>query len=573
MYDLLTNPLITVSLEGSRTELSVPEILYHLTQGHDVGFVNAQQHQLYPALYPVLCHLGALAVVRGFKSSSPPGDAEPREWRAALLSLAPPPAWHLVGEDDDKPAFMQPAMHRSEDYYRKAKPFIRAPDLSLGLIPTKTAGASMHHSKPDHWFYALIALQTLSGYMGRGLYGSSRMNSGTGSRTVFGIGPSHRFVDRWQRDVRALLSERARHCKEYKTDGHALLWLLPWSGKETFSLADLDPYYVDISRRVRLVLDQGKIAAITATSSGPLIHDSNRGAIGDFWTPIERDEAGDKAFTLGEWGWRFNRSAPLLASMASPAVRLRETDGERPWLFAAGVPSIGIGKKAPFQELEIQLPPRIASILRSPEGRKAMLRLIEARVNATVSGSHALHAGQLLLRPNSSAQPKDNRDLRRFWADVDERFFGDLFRDVGVVEPQNDGEWHAWIQVWAWRILQESLQDKPADVEAKATKAFMNVVRQSLLRPGLFCQDCLKPMAPHGSMGTANADGSPVLRGICACGKTASTSGRKKGRPSHGDRSLKEIARDYGKSVATISGWRRNRGWKDGDPPPPRKKR
>jgi CRISPR system Cascade subunit CasA len=46
---------------------------------------------------------------------------------------------------------------------------------------------------PEHWFYALLTLQTMQGFLGAGNYGISRMNGGFASRPSVGLAPS----DRW----------------------------------------------------------------------------------------------------------------------------------------------------------------------------------------------------------------------------------------------------------------------------------------------------------------------------------------------------------------------------------------
>lgn len=60
---------------------------------------------------------------------------------------------------------------------------------------------------------------------------------------------------RWQSDITSVLGQRERIASDYglaATGGHALLWLLPWSGTDALALQSLDPLYIEICRRVRL---------------------------------------------------------------------------------------------------------------------------------------------------------------------------------------------------------------------------------------------------------------------------------------------------------------------------------
>ena len=60
--------------------------------------------------------------------------------------------------------------------------------------------ARIERSSVEQWFYALIALQTMEGFLGRGNYGISRMNSGFGSRPLVGLAPAAAFAG-FPRDV------------------------------------------------------------------------------------------------------------------------------------------------------------------------------------------------------------------------------------------------------------------------------------------------------------------------------------------------------------------------------------
>ena len=72
-----------------------------------------------------------------------------------------------------------------EETFNRKGNIINTPD-ALDILPT----AKNHDVKSsrvaspdfDEWIFALISLQTMAGFYGRGNYGIARMNSGHGSR-------------------------------------------------------------------------------------------------------------------------------------------------------------------------------------------------------------------------------------------------------------------------------------------------------------------------------------------------------------------------------------------------------
>ena len=57
----------------------------------------------------------------------------------------------------------------------------------------------------------------------------------------------------------------------FDEDGLALVWLKPWDGVTSLKPEQLDPYYVEICRRVRLIEDSGRIHALAAGSEAARI--------------------------------------------------------------------------------------------------------------------------------------------------------------------------------------------------------------------------------------------------------------------------------------------------------------
>ena len=79
-----------------------------------------------------------------------------------------------------------------------------------------------------------------------------------------------------------------------------LLWTLPWDGTtgEALRLGSLDPFYIEICRRVRLRIDDdGSIYGIRTTSKAARIDaKALKGVTGDPWAPpISETRRGPKS--------------------------------------------------------------------------------------------------------------------------------------------------------------------------------------------------------------------------------------------------------------------------------------
>ena len=167
----------------------------------------------------------------------------------------------------------------------------------------------------DDWMFALITLQTMEGFLGAGNYGISRMNGGLGSRPAVSLAPMGGLGAHVRRDMNILAENRSAMLSEFPLSdtGQMLLWAVPWNGTkgEALMFDQLDPFYIEVCRRVRLRRDTGRISAIRATSKGTRIAAKDlKGRTGDPWTPIQAD----KSLTLGPGGFTYKRVREYLAS-------------------------------------------------------------------------------------------------------------------------------------------------------------------------------------------------------------------------------------------------------------------
>lgn len=325
MLNLLTDPIIRLAAGGGGTTVSLPETCAALMRDEVDAFPALRPHQRH-AWHAFIVQLGAMALRRA-ELDEPPTDA--KTWRDAIRALTPDfpddEPWRLVVDDITKPAFMQPPASSDvkwADYKTGRDDRMETPDSLDMLVTSKNhdlKSAVDDSNQSDAWLFAIMTLQTAEGYPGSGNYGISRMNGGLGNRPAFSITPSKRHGPHARRDISALLEYRERLLDEYpmrEENGVELLWTRVWDGAkaEAFTLGDMDPFYIEICRRIRLNANRGgDIHAVRATSKGRRIEaEKFNGMVGDPWTPINRKEG--KSLTLSKGGFTYKRMVDYLTS-------------------------------------------------------------------------------------------------------------------------------------------------------------------------------------------------------------------------------------------------------------------
>ena len=302
MFNLLTEPLIRIDTSRrGRIDAWLPEVYAALMaeqpENQVIAFPALRPHQRHP-WHAFLVQLGAMAMHRG-EVEMPPTTAA--EWLTLIRGLTPDypddEPWHLVVEDITKPAFMQPparSPERENDYQHEAA----TPDEVDMLVASKNHDLKKSVARRyqiDDWIFALVALQTMDGYGGAKNYGISRMPSGYGNRPAFSITPSESVGVHVRRDLMALLEHRPMILGEYpmysiSDSGICMVSTQPWDGEKSEGLlpGDLDPFYIEICRRIRLHQEPGRLYAVRATSSGRRIIDM-KGLTGDPWAPVSNN--------------------------------------------------------------------------------------------------------------------------------------------------------------------------------------------------------------------------------------------------------------------------------------------
>ena len=317
MLNILNEPVIRADASGdSRVEASLPEVYAMLMADEVDAFPALRPHQRH-AWHAFLVQLGVMAMHRD-GLADPPKDAA--EWLRIIRALTPgdDDPWQLVVDDITKPAFMQPpasSAEREKDY----KSSVATPDELDMLVTSKNhdlKAAVATQAAPDEWLFALVTLQTMSLQNGRGNYPISRIRSAYSGRPALSLAPPGRTGAHVLRDIKVLQKHRQTVLANYPmTDGGVnLLWTRPWDGNKGIQLDQLDPFYIEICRRVRLQTNEkGNLYGVRANSESSRIEAKNiNGRTGDPWTPINKKEG--KALNIGPAGFSYKRITTYLTS-------------------------------------------------------------------------------------------------------------------------------------------------------------------------------------------------------------------------------------------------------------------
>lgn len=451
-YNLLDEPSIRTRLvaDGQPKSFSLPALFVALANDEIRDFPALRPHQRHP-WHAFLVQLAAMALHRAGREEV--FDTE-SAWKEALLGLTPDDpdgaAWCLISPHD-RPAFMQaPVPGGSVDSWKNR---IEAADELDMLVTSKNhdlKAARMRRAEVDDWLMALISLQTQEGFLGAGNYGVSRMNGGFASRPAIGVVPQGRWGSRWKRDIQTLLASRVAIVEQQglqSAGGIGLLWLEPWNGESSRAFSSLDPFYIEICRRIRLECSDGQpsIFAICTGSKAARIEAKDRnGMTGDPWTPIAVAEG--KALTINAEGFHYRLAAQLLfggeycRSIAQiPSV----ADGTQGLFVLAQGVTRGKGKTEKYHERRIPISPKVRQLLIQKQTDR-LGKIAGERVNAIGQIRSVLWTALATLfdqgapkdKFSDSAKNKASDFAKPFEQAEDARFFDALNAEIESDQPE-----------------------------------------------------------------------------------------------------------------------------------------
>jgi CRISPR system Cascade subunit CasA len=390
-WNLLTEPFLRVVTEEGRRQMTLPGLLYALGRDEVRHYEGIQRHQE-DAFHVFLCYLACVVLVRN-ELTDPLQDEG--FWRQSLRDLAQgfgDDPWTLVVNDLTRPAFMQPPTPSAD--HKKFAPlgrdvvFARAADAMDLLVTSKNHDvkrARAIHTEPDCWFYSLISLQTMSGYSGAGKHGIARMNSGYGSRPIIELVRETRPGVRWHDAVIRLFDHRREVLSGpygFDPEGLVLLWTKTWDGDESLPLSSLDPFFIEICRRVRLKANEGSIHVEDMSSKAPRIQARDlKGVVGDAWIPIDLNgRSGNvQALTISPQGLTSRTLHRILfGEQLELSVLHRPLPGWKNHVLWMNVSVLvrGQGKTDGFHEKQIPIPPKVhPRLFGSPQQREPLAEL------------------------------------------------------------------------------------------------------------------------------------------------------------------------------------------------------
>lgn len=450
-FSLLTEPIISYrrASDGQTVKASLPDLFVALAADEVRDYPALRPHQRHP-WHAFLVQLAAIALHKAERTAV---FETAQEWRDALLALTPDDpdgaAWCLVSPPD-RPALLQAAVVGGSISEWKSEAYA-ADEIDM-LVTSKNhdlKGSRARRAQPEDWLFALLSLQTQEGFLGAGNYGISRMNGGFASKPGVGVAAVGLPGSRWVQDIAALLARRDRTVEAHgfqDEGGLALVWLSPWDGLVSLSFVKLDPFYIEICRRIRLRSVDGKIMSVgTGSKAARIAAKELNGLTGDAWTPI--DVEGGKALTITSSGFNCKLVSELMFGgkyQPPTAHNLDHPVSSGSLIFVAQGIARGQGKTEGYHERHVPISPKVRGLLIT--NQKAQLERISGQRITAIGDVRGLLRYALVVL-FESGDVKDIRQaskaheatVRKFSAPFegaeDARFFSDLNEEIDADDP------------------------------------------------------------------------------------------------------------------------------------------
>jgi CRISPR system Cascade subunit CasA len=432
-----------------RIATTLPELFVALTKDQVRDFPALRPHQRH-VWHAFLVHLGAIALHQS-ERTEPFNTAQ--EWHAALMALTPDDgdgaAWCLISPVN-RPAFMQAPVLAGLDAKWETKTTPDQIDVIKASKNHDIKSQRMSRATVEDWVYALVSLQTQSPSDSGSYKESSRMDGGWGRRPGVGIIPPGAYGRRWYRDIQILLTERGTIAEKYclNPNGLALVWLKPWDGsaESMLSISELDPFYIEVTRRLRIARESKAIVVKTTTTPASRINPIPGGLTGDIWSPIGSDRDGPKVLTVRPSGLNYKTAVNLLVPgkfQFSPAMKLQKTDPKvgsklRMESIAWGAKNTNAGYHIRDVRISKKLAIMLAAAKKSEIDELALIS--KSRVEQIGDISWMLKRSLKVLfgkgsegqidKKNDAVEAREDRFCRPFEDECDAKFFPELIEEI-----------------------------------------------------------------------------------------------------------------------------------------------
>lgn len=509
MHDLLNERLIGARSEQGQERLSLPEVLAMLAEGQLHAYTGQRAHQADP-WHVLTVQLAASVLARHPEVSAQAPPTERAFWRDGLLELAEgkASAWHLVVQDPTQPALLQHPLSNSQELesdFRPGQPKARTPDQLDVLVASKNhdlKGARAAAQDVETWLYALVLYQTTSGFLGQGNYGIVRMNSGSGSRaiisTVASLHPSRRFREELDR-VCTMRQHVLSAALGYRERGVVLTWLTSWDrAAHQWHRSDLEPWFVEACRPLRLVETKGAIFALGATSQARQIgpKEPDGGDVGDPWTPINTDDQkkGRSALTVGAQGFTPSLLTALLFEQDYELTDLHKpSEGTGDLWFSASVLARGQGSTEGFHRIALPIPGHVRPRLSVLPSRRTLGQAASRLLNDAATLRNALYVALTVLAEGGPAQGDFKADSIKAWVKVvtqplelrwRDAYFRHLWREADEAEETVVTEWREYLVSLGRDVLEGAAGRLPQPsnrrwrARVRARSAFVGTLRK-----------------------------------------------------------------------------------------------
>lgn len=504
-FSLLTEPLIRYRCagDGRTVAASLPELFVALAADEVRDYPALRPHQRHP-WHAFLVQLAAIALHKAERTDA---FETADEWRDALLALTPDDpdgaAWCLV-TPPDRPALLQAAVVGGSTAEWKSRSFA-ADEIDM-LVTSKNhdvKGSRARRSQPEDWLFALLSLQTQEGFLGAGNYGISRMNGGFSSKPGVGVAAVGLPGARWARDIAALLAQRERTIEERGLQGEnglALVWLAPWDGLGSLSFSSLDPFYIEICRRIRLQSSGDAITSVgTGSKAARIAAKELNGLTGDAWTPIDVESG--KALTITDKGFSYKLVSELMFGgkfQAPVAHNLIQTASDKGLVLIAQGITRGQGKTEGYHERRVPISPKVRGLLMT--NQKAPLARFSTQRIAVIGEVRKLLwvALAVLFASGKSGDSSDGNKTKAskfsdpFETAEDARFFDDLNEEIEAQDPATQRlQWTLGLASRAEAILKMAFDAGPRNgvqkyrAQSAALSRFHGGLRNSQALPEL----------------------------------------------------------------------------------------